>query len=578
MLARLKAVDGSPGFQQDQEWTGHHTELKQTYSRMLIKNRPDIIACLLLLLMVSTAILSMKDDSATSDEVAHIIAGYSYLVKHDYRLNPEHPPLLKDLAAIPLLIMNLPFPENSSYWTNDTNGQWGLGRLFLYNSGNNADQILFWSRMPTAILMLLLGFYIYKWSRELYGQKAGLLALVFYSFSPSIITNSRLVTTDLGVTFFIFIAFYYFWKFLEKPTRLNFTLATLTFTLAQLSKFTAIFLVPIFLILIMLKHRSLKTFVLMMVSSLLILGIYYQLHLVGMPLQVQHQLIGALKNDDAGAYAEYTELARTLLNSMADISLLRPYAQYLLGFLMAGGHIAGGSGANFFMGESGVHHWLYDLVGYLVKEPIASQIMLITAMFLAAKKRGLPQPLTIGIIAFCLLLFTIFSAANLQLGIRYILPIYPFIYMLTAGQVAGARAPALKATTVLLIVWLVASSLLIFPSYLSYYNELVGGPRNGYLYFVDSNTDWGQDLKRLATYVRDNSINRIKVDYFGGGDPGYYLGDRYVYWDYGHRPTDGWLAISATHYQWYRNEYSWLSVYKPVSQIGYSILVYNISR
>lgn len=545
---------------------------------MLTKNRADIIAGLLLLLMVSTAILSMKDDSATSDEVAHVIAGYSYLAKNDYRLNPEHPPLLKDLAAIPLLFMDLPFPENSSYWTNDTNGQWGLGRLFLYESGNDADQILFWSRIPTVILMLLLGFYIYKWSIELYGRKAGLLALVLYSFSPSIITNSRLVTTDLGVTFFIFISFYYFWKLLEKPSKLNFALATLTFTLAQLSKFTAIFLVPIFLLIIMLRHRSLKTFALMMISSLLILGIYYQLHLVGMPLQVQHQLIGALPNDETGAFVQYTALARTFLNSMADISLFRPYSHYLLGFFMAGGHTAGGSGANFFMGVSGVHHWLYNIVGYLVKELLASQILLLTAILLAVKKRGLPQLLTIGIISFCLLLFTIFSAVNLQLGIRYILPIFPFVYMLTSGQVAGVKVPALKATTVLLIVWLVASSLLIFPSYLSYYNELVGGPRNGYLYFVDSNTDWGQDLKRLATYVRDNSINRIKVDYFGGGDPRYYLGDRYVYWDSDHGPTDGWLAISASRYQWYRNEYSWLSVYKPVALIGYSILVYNVSR
>lgn len=558
----------------------HYKENASTYSKMLIKNRANVIAVLLLLLMASTAIFSMKDDSATSDEVAHIIAGYSYLVKQDYRLNPEHPPLLKDLAALPLLFMGLQFPENSHYWINDTNAEWDLGRVFLYHSGYNADQILFWSRIPTVIFMLLLGLYLYKWSRELYGSKAGLLALTLYSFSPSIIAHSRLVTTDVGVTFFIFISFYYFWKLLEKSTRLNFLLATLTFTLAQLSKFTAIFLVPVFILLVVLRHRSLRNLTLMLFLSFVILGIYYQLHLLEMPLDVQIQLINSsitLPPNEAATYSQITTLAKNFLISLANISLLRPYSQYLLGFFMAGGHTVVGH-TSFFMGEIGKHHWQYHLVGYLVKEPLASQIMLLIALLIAAKKRSRPQPLITGILAFCLLVFIVFSAANLQLGIRHILPLFPFIYMLTAGQIAKTKVRALRATIVLLIVWLVTSSLLVFPSYLAYYNEIVGGPKNGYIYFVDSNTDWGQDLKRLAQYVKENNIDRIKLDYFGGGDPAYYLGDKYVYYDSSLGPTDGWLAVSASQHQWFQSEYVWLNKYEPVVQIGYSIFVYNISK
>lgn len=544
---------------------------------MLLKNRLDVIACLLLILMGSVAILSMNGDSATSDEVAHIIAGYSYLVKQDYRLNPEHPPLLKDLAAIPILFTGIKFPENSSYWTSDPNGQWGLGRFFLYYSGNNADQILFWSRIPTIILMLLLGLYIYRWSNELYGHRAALIALTLYSFSPNIIAHSRFVTTDLGVTFFIFISFYYFWKFLEKPTRLSFAIATITFTLAQLSKFTAIFLVPIFLLLVILKHRPLKSYGLMLFSSFLIVGFYYQLHMVNMPLNIQHQLIDASITDVTGAYIQYTTVAKNFLNALADISILRPYSQYLLGFFMAGGHTIVGH-TSFFLGEIGKQHWDYYVVAYLIKEPLASQILSLTAIGLALKKRNRPQPLMIGIIAFCGLYLIVFSGAQLQLGIRHILPLFPFIYMLTSGQIARIKKPAFKAVTVILIIWLAASSLLIFPSYLAYYNELIGGPKNGYVYFVDSNTDWGQDLKRLTHYVSENNISQIKVDYFGGGDPGYYLGQRYVYWEPGYGPTDGWFAVSASNYQWYQNEYAWLKTFKPITQIGYSIFVYNIIK
>ena len=391
------------------------------------------------------------------------------------------------------------------------------------------------------------------------------------------IAHGRYVTTDLGAAAFIFISFYYFWKFLEKPTRLHFGLATLSFALAQLSKFSAILLIPVFLLLVLLKRRSLKTFVLMLFFGFLVVVFYYQLHLINMPLDVQHRLIEVSMTDESGAYTQYVSLGRGLLHGLTDVSLLRPFAQYLLGFLMAGGHAIGGH-VSYFLGEVGEHYWHYYLVLYLIKEPLASLTLFFTAIFLAIRRRGRPQSLVVAIVAYCLLHLAVFSSYRLQLGIRHILPLFPFIYMLTSGQVANIHSRALKVTRFLLVAWLAASSFLVFPSYLAYYNELVGGPQNGHLYSVDSNTDWGQDLKRLAQFVRENNIDQIKVDYFGGGDPVYYLGNKYICWDFSRGPTDGWFAIGASPYQWYRDGYSWLGEYGPVAQIGYSIFVYNISK
>jgi hypothetical protein len=168
----------------------------------------------------------------------------------------------------------------------------------------------------------------------------------------------------------------------------------------------------------------------------------------------------------------------------------------------------------------------------------------------------------------------------LNLGVRYILPTFPFIYILAAGvwrkwitQItipAGAAGGATLATMmnqaasaarsfmgatlkyvflVLLVIWLALETFLTAPYFLSYFNEFGGGVWNGYHYVTDSNYDWGQDLFRLQTWVNANpQVDKIAVDYFGGGDPHYYLGDKEVDWNSSMgNPTDHgihWFAIS----------------------------------
>ncbi|MCH8987090.1 hypothetical protein IIA94_02905, partial [Patescibacteria group bacterium] len=112
-----------------------------------------LAAFLLLAAMFFAAFFSLKQDSLTFDELAHIPAGYSYLTEKDYRLNPEHPPLVKDLAAIPLLFLDLNFPTSNTNWTQDDEPppwwkQFNVGTEFLYRSGNNPQQMIFWARLP----------------------------------------------------------------------------------------------------------------------------------------------------------------------------------------------------------------------------------------------------------------------------------------------------------------------------------------------------------------------------------------------------------------------------------------------
>src|SRR6266568_8084285 len=102
------------------------------------------------LLMVGSSLR----DSAVVDELAHIPAGYAYMRFFDYRLNPEHPPLLKALAAVPLLFQNLKFPTDNPAWINDVNGEWAVGGAFLYGLKNNAATMLWWARFFPILLTL----------------------------------------------------------------------------------------------------------------------------------------------------------------------------------------------------------------------------------------------------------------------------------------------------------------------------------------------------------------------------------------------------------------------------------------
>src|SRR3990167_197143 len=116
-----------------------------------------------LILLVSLAVMVAVSiqEAGTQDELAHIPSGYSYVKYFDYRLNPEHPPLIKILAGIPLLFLDLNFPDDSLSWVDATNAQWDIGGEFLYNSGNDPDQIIQWARIGPMFLTLILILFVY---------------------------------------------------------------------------------------------------------------------------------------------------------------------------------------------------------------------------------------------------------------------------------------------------------------------------------------------------------------------------------------------------------------------------------
>ena len=578
----------------------------------------NIIAACLLTFMFFLTVFSMKGDSATMDEVAHLPAGYSYLTQKDMRLNPEHPPLIKDLAALPLLfIKGINFPSEIKDWKEDINGQWGFGYHFFYGAGNPTDIMIFWGRIPMILILILLGFYIFKWGKELFGNKGALLSLLIFSFSPTFLAHGRLVTTDVGAAAGAIIATYYFIKALKAPSKKNIIFAGITLGLAELCKFSLILLIPFYVFLAFIwwlvkltsLKQTLKILILVFLIGFVLIWPVYQYHVWNYPEEKQASDTEFLLSSNM------IKSAGPILSWAAGKPILRPYAQYFLGLFLVFQRASFGN-TTYFLGEVSAAGWKnYFPVVYLIKETLVFHILtliaLLYAVFLIRLRRGFNGQIKkalyvikdwlrshfpeFAMLSFIGIYWATSLISDLNIGVRHLLPVFPFTMLLVGGNIAKLlKAPFLKIKYLILgalILWQVFSVLSVYPHFLAYFNEIVGGPNNGYIYTVDSNLDWGQDLKRLQKWVEQKNIDKIYVDYFGGGDAGYYLKEKYLPWQGNWSPNDfpkeNYLAVSATFLQGGRGlpvagfnqswgYYLWLDKYQPVAKIGYSIFVYYI--
>ena len=517
----------------------------------------NLLITVLLVVVFLLPFLSMRNFSPVADEITHLPSGYSYLVTGEIKLNPQHPPLIKMLAAFPLLFLNLKLNSNDPNLIGHQVNEWQFGRDFL--SSNRVDRVIFWGRIPMILLSVLLGWYIFKWGKDLFGYMAGLAGLFIYAFMPNIIAHAQLVTTDLGVTAFSFIALYYLWKLTKDPNKRNLILSGLSLGLALGSKFLAVFLLPIFFILslVYVRQKYAGSSWLTKIKSFLkiILPIYGLTFLVIWGLY--------FFTSDVLFYW------KGLNTVYVDGNIGFPY--YLNGDFKPGGW------------------WYYFLEAFIIKTPIPFLATLLVA--LAYYKKSSLSFLNISFIFLPVILF-LFTASwkAHNIGVRYILSIYPFLILFVSGyllKIFNSANSKIKATLILLLVgWYVYSSVSIYPDYLSYFNELVGGSSNGYKYLDDSNIDWGQDLKRLAEYQKNNPDLRVVYVWDSYVDAARLYGiqnmvslDSQELW----LNPSGKYAVS-THAVIRtkllsrvneNNKLNWMDHYKPVDRIGQSFFIYN---
>jgi hypothetical protein len=569
-----------------------------------------VVVVLLLVAIPIQAVPSLVRKSATFDEASHLSSAYEYLVTGVFRQHLDHPPLADQIAAFPLLFLKLQLPTDEA----SQKSLIRFGNRFVYRNVRDADTILLWGRLPVVLLTVLLGWVVFSWGRELGHPGAGLLALFLCVFDPNILAHGRLATNDLAVTCFSFIAVYRFWKLLSSPGWANVIWAGLAFGLSQASKFSAVLLAPILVLLAALwllsGHEMHAPFPLPgsrllsqrsgLIGAYALVAVFFTIFLIGFAL----------------VWADYRFEVGTVLGEERQLSWLDerldgsrwesavrylfwelpiPAHKYIYGLAVKYTHTEAGR-PTFLMGDlSGEGWWYYFLIAFLIKTPIPLLILLTVATILTVVQRTSFWRQEAFLLIPVLIWFGVNSSSGFNLGYRHLLPALPFLFVF-AGQVVAVEKIRWQTVIVglvaILCVWQLVGILRIHPHYLAYFNELVGGPENGHKYLVDSNLDWGQDLKGLGAYLKAQDVDRVELSYFGTADPAYYgigytclpsfgiLSKDKCPIEPGFQGRSGVFALSATHLQGvYLNDphtFDWLKEREPEAVIGYSIFVYRV--
>lgn len=484
-----------------------------TKLNLFLQKKSTIFAILLLAMMFILEITSSFTETQTIDEGVHLVAGWSYLKNLKIELNLEHPPLLKILQALPLFFLNPDLPRGTE--------QWSLAQEFLYHNRVPAENLLFAGRLVTIILSLFLGWAIFKWAGETSATR-GLLALFFYVFDSNILAHSHYITTDIGLTLFYFLTIFFLKKYCATNQSKFLFLTALFFALAQVSKFSAILLIPTILILGLLEkisfRRYLKVIYLCFLFSTVLIFLLYFFnptnYFEGLKLLKSHAVFG--------------------------------HSTYLLGT------------------ASKIGWWYYFPLAFLFKTSPVILILLLVAWL--ANLRRFPKYIFVPVIIY----FVASLFVHINIGIRHIIPIFPLLYVFIAQSI-----PKFKPAVILLIFYFY-ETLAIYPNFLAYFSPLFGGTNQGHFYLLDSNLDWGQDLGKLKKYLEKNKIKeKIYLASYGQASPSYY---QINYFPYQGEYVRGYIAISLTflYHPYFNQSYQWLLSFEPIAKIGRTIYLYKI--
>jgi hypothetical protein len=544
--------------------------------------------------------------SAIWDEPVHLATGYLAVANHDYRLEPTHPPLMRMWAALPLLFMRdvhvdaSPIDRTPPLDWHSGSVAYDFATKFLYVD-NDADRLLTAARFMSVICGIVLGILVWGWTHEWFGPTPALAALLFYTLSPNVMANTSLVTTDVGITCFMFGTIYFLWRTCRRVSLLNLAGLTTFFALAIVTKFSAVLLGPMVVALLLIVVASPRSAMTTTMAANIVLTLtaasffavwavygfrYAPSPTPGWELHLEHQ-----------------SLARTVpviarVTAWVDGHHLLPN-MFTEGFLMFAQSMKPPN-YTFLAGAYSTEGWWYYFpVAFLIKTPIAFLALIAIGLVVCVRRRDQLGIVNEAFIAVPVLIYLGAAVLNTyQVGVRHILPLYPlFIVIAAAGSMELVRRPAgrvvLAGLTVLWIVVLVR----VYPYTLTFFNQFVGGPRNGYKFLADSNVDWGQGLKLLKRWMDRESVSRINLAYFGTADPAYYGIDyttlpaatpEFDLPSIDHRWTTpalpGYVAVSATVLTGVYLDPEWRLFYRgirdmaPVAVLGNSMFVYRLER
>jgi Dolichyl-phosphate-mannose-protein mannosyltransferase len=490
----------------------------------LESKRLFLIVAALFVIFAAEMFLSARQESQTFDEPAHLYAGYSYWLHRDYGINPEHPPLVKLVAALPLLVEQPPYPPPPKAFFRAASAIGGVELL----SHPDAQTLLAHSRVAVSVFAFLLGILIVLASGEMFGDWTALFALTIFVFSPMMIANGPLIGTDIGATCLIFGTVYTFYRFVKKPLVARLLMCSVVGGLALAAKHSAL-VILLFLVLLSLveiamykpqtgesRIRGCIRYGLRLAGALMVIGLvsvpilwaFYGFRYAARPDNGQiipatavylQQLHSPVERGIIAFTERHHLLPEAYLYGLTDVIVISNQGRvmYLFGKVYPNGR------------------WFYFPAAFVIKMTIGFLLLLLLVPFArvvwGSERRREVLFLVVPVVTYA----AIAMASKLDIGIRHLMPVMPFLFVL-AGAAAVSLASQSRswawAVGVLLCLE-IGSSLYVFPNYLPYSNEVFGGPSKTHLVLSDSNVGWGGGLKALAAYIHQHHITKCWLGY-----------------------------------------------------------------
>jgi tetratricopeptide (TPR) repeat protein len=483
----------------------------------------------LLTILVLELALSIRQESITWDEDDHLYSGYMSWKTGDFGLNPEHPPMVKMLAALPILGMELKVPALQR--RNFKHEAFLGGKDFLFK--NDANTMLFRARMAASMLTVLLAILVFLAAQEMFSTGAAFLALTLLVFDPNLLAHGALVTTDAGLSCFLFASVYAFYRYVKAPSAWRLVVVGLATGLAFAAKHTGVLAAPILIVLALCELwrnqdtpknenraasstgsqflRMLGALVVVAAISLTVLwgfyGFRYAARPVGLDLnptsaEYLQQLSRPNEAKLLTSIAKYHLLPESYLYGLADVRMIADfYSSYALGTTYPHGV------------------WFYFPLAIAIKSTLAFLIFLAITVWAIATRRLTKWREILFLTVPPVLYLIVAMSSRMNIGMRHILPMYPFLTVLVAGAAWTLiqRNRKWVYAVGVLVVFQIVTSLHAFPMYIPYANELWGGSSQTYRLLSDSNADWGEQLKATKKYLDQRGIKDCWFVYFAEG-------------------------------------------------------------
>ena len=496
------------------------TRTRPAAAWLSLEGRRAGAVCVCLLVLMGANLLGVVwRKGLTADEFYHVPAGYYHLTAGEFRLNTEHPPLVKMLAALPLLFVGVEAPR-PTYEPSAEPRERTEQTLALFWRANTArfEAVSFWSRVPAVLVTLGLGWLVFVYARRLFGDRAALLAVLLYSFEPTMLAHGRVVQTDVPAAFAYLLFFYALHSYWRAPRTLRALALGCATGLALATKFSLVIVVPVFpamaaSMFVLAPRRgwprsrvALQAGAAALVALLFVNAVYY--------FQSPPPLAG-----DLAYVARHTPGAAGELETYGRVLSKVVPTPFLLGLYQVVVHNRNGHLASL-MGRYGHEGWLlYFPVAFALKTTLP--FLLVTLAALAWASRGLwgrrewRLLLLLGPVALYML-FAVSSRINI--GVRHVIPVFPFLFILGGALLerlltSGRRRRVLLAVAVL--CWVVFEAARAYPHYIPYMNQLAWRRPHWY-YLSDSNVEWGDDVRALALYLRARGETRVTAALLDG--------------------------------------------------------------